>query len=253
MSDNNPQQGQGVNPAWNEFLEAIPEDYRDEVQPLVTPVLQKWDQGVQQRFEEYKPYEKYAKEKIDPQVMDYALGLLNTLNDNDGALQVFNQLGSYLEEQGLLDQEEDPKDKGEEELDLSTIPPALKHELEKLQQGFTTLAQYNLAQKEAEQQAKEDADLERELKSLADKYGEYDENWVLAQMMNGMDAEDAVKGYHEWLDTQLKERNRPKSFKALGSGGDFPSGSPQFDPKKASDQEVKNHTAELLMELFRNK
>lgn len=254
-SDNNQvtqnENGQGFNPAWNEFIEAIPEDLREQVQPAITPVLQKWDQNVQKRFEQYKPFEKYKD--VDPQVIDYSLNLFNSLNTNEGALQVWEQLGKYLESEGLLGQEEDEEE--EEEVDWDSIPPALRKQIEQLQGGFSTLAEYQIAQEQARREAEEDALLDKELKQLREKYGDYDEEWVLAKMINGMDAEDAVKAYHEWLDKTLQERNRPQpNFRPLGSGsGGFPTGNPGFDPKKASSREVKDLVAQMLMNHNQNR
>lgn len=257
-SDNSQNSGQGVNPAWEEFFNVIPEDYREEVQPLVEPVLQKWDQGVQKQFESYNPYKKFVEEKVDPQVIDYAMNLLDTLNDNDGALQVFNQLGSYLEQQGLIGQEEGegkqeaPK---EEEVNWDSLPQGLRQQIESLQSGFSNLAELQLSQRQAAQEAEEDAQLEAELSALRDRFGDYDDHWVLAKMANGMDGETAVKSYHEWLDNQLKARNKPgSSFKALGAGsGDFPSGNGDFNPRKASSREVTDYITQQLMDFHRDK
>lgn len=256
-ADNSQKQGQGRNPAWEEFYNAIPEEYREEVQPNIDPILEKWDRGVQQRFESYKPYEKYVNEKIDPQVMDYAMNLLDTLNDQEGALQVFQQLGSYLESEGLLKGQEEakePEKPEDEEIDWDSLPPALKKQLEQLQAGVNLLAQERIQEVEAKKEQEQDALLEAELKSLKDKYGEYDEDWVLAKMVNGMDAEEAVQAYNSWLDGMLKARNKPNpSFKALGAGsGAFPSGNGEFDPRKATSREVSSMIAQKLMDLQRD-
>lgn len=249
---------QNGNPAWGEFFDVIPEDYRDELKPLMEPVLQKWDQGVQKQFETYSPYKKYVDDKVDPQVMDYAMNLLDTLNDNDGAMQVFQQLGSYLEGQGLIGQEEGDSKKEpekEEEINWDSLPPALKKEIEQLQNGFSTLAQDRINERNKQLEAQEDAQLESELKSLKDKYGDYDEDWVLAKMVNGMDAEDAVKSFHTWVDNALKSRNKPTpTFKALGAGsGDFPSGNGEFDPRKATGRQVQDMIAQKLMDFQRDR
>lgn len=252
-NQNNPSTGQGVNPAWNEFFEAIPEDYREEVQPAITPVLEKWDQGVQKRFEAYKPFERYVKEGIDPQIIDYSVNLFNTLNTNEGALEVFQQLGQYLEREGLLGQEEDEEEDEEEDFDWESIPAPLRRQIEQLQGGFSTLAEYQIAQQQAREEAEADALLDAELKSLREKYGDYDEDWVLAKMINGMDAEEAVKSYHQWLDKTLQDRNRPVNFKPMGAGsGGFPSGNANFDPKKASNREVTDMVTRMLMDHRRN-
>lgn len=255
-SDNNlNNEGQGGNPAWEEFYNAIPENYREEVQPLVNPVLQKWDQNVQQRFEAYKPFEKYVNDKVDPQVVDYAMNLLDTLNDNDGALEIFQQLGSYLEGQGLLGQEEDGTNTPEtDDVDWSQVPPALRRQLEELQNSFGTLAQHQLMTQQQRIEADEDEALDRELAQLKEQHGEYDEDWVLAKMVNGMSAQEAVTAYHSWLDNTLKERNRPKPFNVMGSGSsDFPTGNGNFNPRKASSREVSDMIAQKLMDLRRDR
>lgn len=253
-SDNNPEIpvndstiGQG-NPAWGEFLNVIPEEHHAAVQP----VLQKWDQGVQQRFESYKPYEKYAKDKVDPQVIEYGLNLINQLNDNDGALEVFQTLGNYLETQGLLGQEED--DSGEEEeFDFDSLPKALRNQIEQLQGGFSTLAEAELAREQERVNSQEDALLEKELSDLRGKYGEFDDEFVLAKMINGADAEDAVKAYHTWVDKALQNRNRPTAPRVIGSAGDFPGNAPSFDPKKANARETRDFVTQMLLDHQQNR
>lgn len=252
-SDNNPS-GQG-NPAWNQFFEAIPEDYRDQVQPAITPVLQEWDRGVQRRFESYKPYERYVKDEVDPQVLDYGLNLIQSLNSNEGAMEVFGQLGSYLESQGLLGQGEDEEDAEDEDaIDYEKLPLQLRRQIEQMQDSFGTLAEYNLAQEQQRIEANEDEALDQELHTLKQKYGEYDEDWVLVKMANGMDSEEAVQSYFSWVDNALKTRNKPNPFKPLGGGtGDFPSGNGNFDPRKASGRETQDFVTQMLNEVYRNR
>jgi hypothetical protein len=248
-SFNNPNDNSSQgNPAWDEFLSAIPEDYHEKVQP----VLQKWDQGVQQRFEQYKPYERYVKEGIDPQVVDYGLNLMNKLDNQDGALEIFQTLGNYLEQQGLLGQEEDEEeDNGD--FDYNSLPPQLRKQIESLEQGYGTLAEYQLMQEQQRREAQEDQLLEQELGSLREKYGDFDEEWVLAKMVNGADTEDAVKSYHQWVDNQLQNRNRPKAPRLVGSSGDFPSTQNSFDPKKANDRQTRDYVAQFLQDYQNNR
>jgi len=251
-SENNPS-GQG-NPAWNEFFDAIPEDYRENVQPAITPILQKWDQGVQRKFESYKPYERYVRDEINPQVLDYGLNLIQSLNSNEGAMEVFGQLGSYLESQGLLGQEEDEEVEDEEAIDYEKLPLQLRRQIEQMQDSFGTLAEYNLAQEQQRIEASEDEALDQELHMLKQKYGDYDEDWILVKMANGMDAEEAVQSYFSWVDNTLKTRNRPNPFKPLGGGtGDFPSGNGNFDPRKASGRETQDFVAQMLHDVYKNR
>lgn len=241
--------GQG-NPNWNEFWESIPEQYREEVQPNLTPVLEKWDQNVQKRFDKYKPYERYVNDGLDPQVIDYGVNLLNKLDSTDGAMEVFGQLGQYLESQGLLST--DDEDDDEEEYDYEELPPRLQRELDELRGAYGTLAEHNLMQQQQKIEAQEDAALDAELNRLRNQYGEYDDEWVLAKMVNGYSAEDAVTSYHEWLDKTLQGRNRPPTYRPMGGGGDFPSGGP-INTRKMNDAQTKDHVAQLLFDAYRNR
>lgn len=248
-SDNN-SGGQGHNPSWDEFFNAIPEDYREQLQPNLTPVLQKWDQNVQKRFEDYKPYERYIKGGVDPQVIDYGVNLLNKLESDDGAMEVFGQLGQYLEQQGLLSQEDGDEDE-DGDFDYNSLPAPLRRQIEQLQEGYGVLAEHNLMQEQARQEAMEDAALDSELSRLKKEYGEYDDDWVLAKMSMGIDAEDAVRAYQEWYEGVVSAR-KPAPFRPIGVDGGMP-GTGQFDTKKASNRETQDHVAQLLFDTFRNK
>lgn len=244
--------GQG-NPNWNEFWESIPEQYREEVQPNLTPVLEKWDQNVQKRFDKYKPYERYVNDGLDPQVIDYGVNLLNKLDSTDGAMEVFGQIGQYLESQGLLsadDEEDEYEDDGE--FDYDSLPIQLRREIDELRGAYGTLAEHNLMQQQQKIEAQEDAALDAELARLRNQYGEYDDEWVLAKMVNGYSAEDAVTSYHEWLDKTLISRNKTPAYRPMGGGGDFPSGGP-INTRKMNDSQTKDHVAQLLFDAYKNR
>lgn len=248
MSDN--PYGQG-NPNWNEFWEALPEQYREEVQPNLTPVLEKWDQNVQQRFDKYKPYERYVNEGVDPEVINYGINLMNKIDSNDGAMEVFGQLGQYLESQGLLNTE-DEEDEEDGSFDYDSLPPQLRRELNELRGAYSTLAEHNLMQQQQKTEAQEDAALDAELSRLKNQYGDYDDEWVLAKMVNGYSAEDAVTSYHDWLDKTLQGRNKAPTYRPMSGGGDFPSGG-QVNPRKMNDGQTKDYVAQLLFDTYKNR
>jgi hypothetical protein len=251
MSDN--QYGGQGNPNWNEFWESIPEQYREEVQPNLTPVLEKWDQNVQKRFESYKPYERYVRDGVDPQVIEYGMNLMNKIDSNDGAMEVFGQLGQYLESQGLLSTEDDEYEEEEDgEFDYDSLPPQLRRELDELRGAYGTLAEHNLMQQQQKIEAQEDAALDAELSKLRSQQGDFDDEWVLAKMVNGYSAEDAVTSYHEWLDKTLQGRNKTPAYRPMGGGGDFPS-SGQVSPRKMNDVQTKEYVTQLLFDTYKNR
>jgi hypothetical protein len=50
----------------------------------VKPVLEKWDKGVQQRFEQvqsqYSPYKSFAEQQVSPNDIEVALGIAQQIN-----------------------------------------------------------------------------------------------------------------------------------------------------------------------------
>src|SRR5213592_3195837 len=71
----------GLNPAWTDLLNELPQ----ELHSKVTPVLQTWDKGVQDRFNkvhsEYEPWKTITKSGVDPETAQFALNLLNSVNN----------------------------------------------------------------------------------------------------------------------------------------------------------------------------
>lgn len=245
-SDNSPSYASAIvtdeessgNPAWGEVLGAVPEEYHQ----ALTPHLQKWDQGVNQKFQdihkEYEQWKPYKEQGLDKQTVDFALGVMSQL-END-PMEIYKALHSYLGEQGLLEALGQEDDDDEEDAGLPDDP-----RFSELQEGFSTLAEAWLSQEQAKQEAEEDAKLEVELKQMTQKYGDFDEEFVLSKMVNGMDTEDAVKSYFAYVDKILHERNRPNPPRVIGSAGAFP-GQGSIDPKKLTDRGRKDLVADML-------
>src|SRR5678815_523547 len=72
----------GGNPAWQDILNVLP----DSLHSTVKPALEKWDQGVQQRFQtvhsQYEPFKPFLDSGVDPQNINYALAILDKI-END--------------------------------------------------------------------------------------------------------------------------------------------------------------------------
>lgn len=229
------------NPAWNDVLSEIPQEYHQ----ALTPKLQEWDQGVNKRFqqihEEYKPYKSFKEAGYDPDQINMALGIMDKL-ENDPQF-VYSQLEGYLQSQGLLGQEEDEYEEFDDE-DGDFDDPRF----DELFNGFGTLAEAYLADQQAKQEAEEDAALENELNEMREKYaqyGDFDEDYVLTKMASGMDTEDAVKSYYEFVNRTIANRNRPPAPRIIGSAGAFP-GQQAVDPGKLNDKDRKALVTDIL-------
>lgn len=74
-------------PAWAEALEGIPDAYAEQL----TDYFKKWDEGVSQKFEKYKPLEQFAE--FDPQQLQAGVDLYNSINSDPEAF--YKRMAEY--------------------------------------------------------------------------------------------------------------------------------------------------------------
>lgn len=235
-TDFNGMEQQG-NPAWTEVLQDIPQEFH----PKLTPHLEKWDKGVQEKLNqvhsEYEPWKQFIKNGVEPDTANFALNLLNTLNDNPQ--MVYQAIGDYYNlgapnptEQGLSEskEEEDP----------------YNSRIANLERQNQIMAQTLIARREQELQlaanARAEAELDAEIKGLQKKYGEFDEEYVLSMMDRGKSGEQAVQAYMAWREKQLGPHMPKPLF--MGSGGGFPN--QNADPRKMNEAQRKDMVIQLL-------
>lgn len=241
------QQNSG-NPAWAEFLDKLPTSLHSQV----TPVLHKWDQGVQQRFQaihdEYAPYKQYKEQNVDPETINYALGLVNALNEDPR--RVWESMGEYYqltpqEQQQVQQQIQQESPNGEPNVWDADTEEYVDPRVSQLEQGVKQLAQVIYTQQQEAANKAESDKLATELDSLRSKHGDYDENFVLGQMLNGVSAEDAVKNYQTLTEKIRSEANQPPAPKVMGGGGGaLPNES--VNPAKMSEAQRRQLAAQML-------
>lgn len=227
-----------INPAWEDLLGVVPSQLHSQV----TPHLSKWDQNYQKSINEvhsqYEPWKKYQDGGVSPDDVDYALGLVNALSENPQevikALQEW--VGAeYPEQQGQLNQTQQNQNLEDD--------PILSHpKVQEMQEALNTMAQIILSGREKEQQAAADEELENDLAELTEKYGEFDEDLVLALASQGDEfdfaaLEKAVQTVQE--KTKVVRQPGPP---VLGNGAAPPSEL----PKPQSDAERRQLVANML-------
>lgn len=258
--DNNQQQTEpstvNVNPAWNDVLQVIPQQMHSQI----TPHFQKWDQNYQQSIQkvhsQYEPWKQFIDNGVDPGQVDFSLGLLNAISTNPQevmtALQEWidseeggGQQGSF-EQQGQFDQTQHQEEPGFDPNDITSHP-----KFQEMEQAVQTMAQLLLGEREKEQQAQQDAELETELNTLRESKGDFDEEYVISLCANNenMTLEQAVDRYHQ-LTEQILSGKRQPGPPVLGSGGAFPNSSPET--RKLGSKDTKNLVAQMLQQSFGN-
>jgi hypothetical protein len=110
-----PGQGGGGNELHEQFISSVPENLREYAQQLVPH----WDKHVQGKFTEHanyrkqwEPYEELGLTQHQPEALQQALALQAAFNDQEQLPELYSQLGAYLEQNGLMGQNEQPNDFG---------------------------------------------------------------------------------------------------------------------------------------------
>lgn len=226
----------GGNPAWQGFLDVIPQ----ELHPKVTPVLKDWDTKVNQRFEkvhsDYADFKPFKDNGVTRQQLEQGLNLLNAISVNP------HEVYKAMREAYRFEDEVAPVGQGQQE---QVDDEPWKKQYEQLQSNYETIARILLSDREAKESAHQDELLNQELTQLRNKYGDYDEEWVLAKLMVNpkTQPEEAVKAYKTWESAQ-QARFGPKPLFMTGHGG-VPSG--DINTRKMSEKDVKALIAERLM------
>lgn len=239
--------GQASEPAeykapWADYLEPLPESVR----PLVEPTFKKWDADVTQRFQqvhsEYeplKPYQELMQQGFTPDIAQQAFGLVQALQeDPESVYRMLAESLGYNVEQGIAEPDVPALDDEDGYED-----PRMREYMQMTEQMAEILVQ----EQQAKQAAEEDAKLDAKLNELREKYGDYDEEYVLAYMQVGHSPEEAVAKYQQAMKASFERIQGAQSASApavLGSGGGLPSQS--INPAQLSSKDTKNLVAQYL-------
>lgn len=233
------------NPAWKPFLDVLPTS----LHPTVTPVLQQWDKGVQDRFtqvqQQYEPWKPFIDQGIDPSTIQ---GLLNLLeNDPKSLWENLGQYHGFTGDQGQgeqqngqefnLDEIQDP----DQQFDLSKNPEfqQIKIQNEQMRQAFE-------AQIQQQQQAQMMSQLEQEINAVKEKDPTIVEPVLLSLMHTfALSAEDAAVKYKEIQQQMLQGAQRPAAPSVLSPTGGVPAAQ-GIKPSEMSRGDKRNLVAEML-------
>lgn len=233
----------GQNPAWNDVLSVIPEQYHSQIMPH----FQQWDQSAQSQIEkanaaakQFEPYKDFVEHGINPDELQQGLRLMYEINQNPKA--VYDALASAYNfgsnvGSGNVESEEDEEDDSQQFQDPR---------YDQLQEGIELVSRIVLENENAKLAAQAEKELDDELNSLREKHGDFDERYVLAMMEMDMTGEQAVQAYKELTQNLLQNNPRPFAPSILGnSGGGSGLPSQAIDPTKMQPKEIRNLVAEM--------
>lgn len=240
------------NPAWQELFSVLP----DSLHGVAKPVLDKWEQGTQAKFNEYaettkkfEPYQQFVDSGIPADQIEQALAVAQLIDSNPQ--QFMEQMQAFFGEQAGSTQQQatqqqqtgntpDYSEFGEQPFSLESDP-----NFQKIQQQQDIIAGFLAQEQEAKLKAEADAALESEITRLKGSYGEFDEQYVFGLALNGVDMEDAVKRY-KTLEDSIRQRPAPDAGlpSIMSPGG----GSPveQVNPADMSPEQRKAYVMQAL-------
>jgi hypothetical protein len=250
QGDNSPSEGNtpGPNPAWNEVLELLPEQFH----PVVTPKFQAWDQAAQSRIESvnsqlknFEPYQRFVEHGISDTELEQGLRLMYEINNNPEnvwkALQEAYKFGGDGNNAAIPNPNGEGNGEEDDDPPIGVDPETINQQGELLQ----AVAQIVLNDAQSKQAAKADEELDAELNALKEKIGDYDERYVLSLMQTGMSAEDAGNAFVALKQSFAQSQPfAPSVLGSSGGGAGLPSNA--VDPTKLSGKETRNLVAQML-------
>lgn len=235
--------GTGMNPAWNDLLQSVPSSLHS----TITPHLQQWDknyqEGIGKVHSQYEAYKPFVEQGIDPEQLNYGLQLLEAFNTQPE--RIYEALKQHFGEDAadeIVNDLEDEQGQQSEPIDISQHP-----QFQQMAEMVNTMANLLVQQNSQEQEAQADSELENEFAQAKQQVGDFDEKWVIVQMManENLSVLEAAQQYKEFEKSILANANRPGP-RVLGGGGQSPNVgvSPSQLPPKDRRSLVANMLAE---------
>lgn len=216
---------------WGAVIEGFP----GETQAQLNERLQAYTDEITQP---YQGYEFLQEAEVDPDTVQYALNMLYTLNSNPR--QLYDAIAEYYQFGGGQPQAPQGTSDFEYGEEASQDDPRYAELEEKLQMVARALVE----QQQTASAAEEDQALEDELSGLREKYGDFDEEFVLGLALSDVPLEQGVQRFKQ-LTGQVQQQQRPQSPVVMGSGGGVPGQQP-VNPSKLSSSDTKNLVVQML-------
>lgn len=258
------------------FLESIEDE---EVRARVEPVVKKWDAGVTRRFQELQAELKPYKELGDLQRLAEAQQMWQIINDRPQ--DVYNALAQALgyaqqqgQQQGVPGQQplgqggsgfpqtqQNPSAQGQDvfsgqqqqisqgeppvtQQQYAQLPPEIQRKIDQQGQITEKLAEVYIQQEKERKQREEDQALDEYLTNLKTEFGDFDEQYVIAKMLQGTPGDKAVKQYHKAVQKAAAEMANKKAPKVMSGGGQIPQ--ENVNVAEMASKDVKDLVAGLI-------
>lgn len=254
-------QGQpGINPAWNEALSQLPQEFHSKV----IPTFQKWDQnhtqGVQKVHSQYEPYKEFVDSGVDPEQIRIAMGITQLLETNPQAVYdaLHADYGQHTQDGGQMPQDYGFGEQGSSGEEYEGLPPEFMQRFSSLEEQNNAMREILMQQHQSEQEKQEDAVLDGMYSDLAQRSEVFKElnkdgraePFVNTLFMAGYNAEQAAEAFEDFIDSVRSYSNRPKPPTILGSGGYMPERTVR--PRDLSDKDANKLMVDMIQSALHN-
>jgi predicted enzyme related to lactoylglutathione lyase len=229
MSDDaQPGEGQGAAP-YQQYLDQIPEEFREQVEPA----FKQWDASVTQRFQEasefrkqWEPFEQIGLHNRDPQAVQWGLSVYDNLN-NPQAIKAWYE--EYAQANGLADPTpQEPQQQFGEDLYVDPVAQQTQQALSQIQEQMSQLNQWRQQQEEQSRLAQAQQLIDQQVAAIeAEHPGEFDRERVapfIDKYIN-TDPQNAVsRGFSDyqamiaWAQQQYAQQKANQPNAALSGG-----------------------------------
>lgn len=246
VEDNSPEEPK-INPAWQETLDKIPEEFH----PALTPTFSEWDKNFQDVQQKYAPYKDIVEHNIPMERIQQAMQIADLFESNprgvyDFLNNTYNFGGQVAEKPGQ--NEEDVYNFDENEIDIEKHPKF--QEMAQKLSGFESWIQQN-QQREAEQRVQQEiqsnfSDISRTY--LGGKPVDEQTQMDIARLAMGAGDNDLMKAAQDYFTRfRTPQRASDSAPPMLKGAGRVPNSSVSLDDIAAMnpDDRVK-HVAALM-------
>jgi len=245
------------------FLSRVPGEHR----AIIEPYVKQWDAGVTRRFQELQS-QIAAYNGYDPETVAQAMNVAAMLEENPwsvyGTLQNALMSGEYgpqpgmQQDQGQLGPPQQQQGVPDPNDPMGQFPEQFRNEWDQMRQVVAMIGQQMLGQNQQQQQAAEQEQLDTYLEGLHNEYGDFDDQWVLLQILNDQSYDNVDKHITAWQE-KTNSRNvqqqqalskLPQLIGSTGGNGIAPLDSTSV--KNLSRSDTKNLVASVLEQAARN-
>lgn len=186
-----------INPAWEETLSKIPEEFH----PALTPTFSEWDKNFQKVQQDFSPYKEFADNQIAPDRIQQAMQIADLLENNPrGVYDFLNTTYNYSGQAVEPDRasEDDDTFNYDENQDLEKHP-----KFQEMNQKIQNFENFFSKQQEEQTAARVQQEIEKDFNSIAEKYsgGNLDEQTKIdiARLAMGAGDNDLQKAADDYF------------------------------------------------------